>query len=139
MRRLDRLRADGRKIRAQFLAGLGAFDQNAAGLPRHTAVATQQPCPVEQSVGPLDAFQRDDPAADRNRRLADIQRPDGLRRGERRLDVAPVDFRGTALVSDALGGDQVRDDLVGADDLIPRASRPAPRPSAGRRRRAPAP
>ena len=30
MRRLDRLRADGRQIGAQFLTGLGAFDQDTA-------------------------------------------------------------------------------------------------------------
>ena len=82
-------------------------------------MATQLPCPLEQSVGALDAFQRNGPAANRNRRLADVQRADGLCRRMGRLDIAPVGFSRRGLGQRALGRDQFRDDLMGADDLDP--------------------
>lgn len=82
MRCFDRLWSYGRKISAQFLTWLGAFDQHTARLAGDAAVASQEFCAVEQSGRALDTLERDGPAADRDRRLADIQRADGLCRAK---------------------------------------------------------
>ena len=46
--------------------------------------------PFEQAVGAFDSLERDGAAADRNCRLADIERADRARGGSGGLDVAPV-------------------------------------------------
>ena len=79
MRGLNRLRADRGQVGAQFLAGLGAFNQRAPRLAGKPAVAAQFAHSVEQAGGALDAFQRDGSTSDRNCCLADIER-DSLRR-----------------------------------------------------------
>ena len=109
-------RPDGRHVGPQFLARLGAFDQDAALLAGEPAMRAQIADPVEQAVGALDAFQRDDAAADRDRRLADIERADRRAARQRRPRSRRSAASGRRLVIGAVVGEQVRQDLMRADD-----------------------
>ena len=131
----DRGRPDGRQVDAQLLARLGAFDQHAALLAGKPAMRAQLLHPFEQAVGAFDAFERDGAAADRDRRLADVERADGAGGGSGRLDVAPVGFRGAVVGHRPFGRQQVGRDLMRADDLDAVRLRPPRQARAARRRR----
>src|SRR6185312_5179388 len=117
MRALNRVRADGRQIGPRLLAGLGAFDQNAARLAGQTAVPAQIPDAGKQAVRRLDALQCNHPAADCHRALPDIQRADRLGSGAGGIDIAPIRRLRSNFGVAAFERHQFGHDLMRADDL----------------------
>ena len=79
----------GRSMRSSW-PGLAHLTSTPRVLPAMRPCPAQRLHPFEQAVGAFYAFERDGAAADRDRRLADVERADGARGGGGGLDVAPV-------------------------------------------------
>ena len=70
----------------------------------------------QHTVGSLDAFQRDDAAADRHRALTDVEAADGLGGGIGGVEIGLVGRRRRLARQRPLASDEVRHELVRADD-----------------------
>ena len=114
----DRLRTDRRHVEAQILAALGRLDEYACR-PGETQAArgAQLGDARQHRVGPLGRLDRDDAAAGDDDPLSGVE---GRQRGDQRRADADVGLglrRRGALADRAERREQLRRDLMGANDV----------------------